>query len=215
MAPSASGCRPDWCSARARSAQALEPGDLHAPRRPLVDVGQGRSPPQLQGVLGQVRRAREVSGRERFPCPVQKSLELPVVQLLLGQVEPIAVRRRQDRGAPEHLAQPDDTALEHFRPRRRQLLAPEGIGQGLLGDRLPGLHDQGGQHHPVAGAEAIRPTVHLEGAEHGDTHLPTVDPCPEARQRARYRVDTAPERFRSRGGGQRDRSVPIHHTRRS
>ena len=168
-ASSSASTRASWTACRSSSSRdaSLRPGDQCSsspragPRHRLECLGvRGRGPPRL-------------AGRGQRTTSPNQSLEHAGVHLVVEEVQAIAAGDRLDDVLAEAASQPDHAALHHFRPRRRQLVAPEGVREPLSGDGFTAVHSKSGEHHSVPRGERAAP-VHLHRAKHPDRHARSV-----------------------------------------
>ncbi len=132
-----------------RPAQLLEAARLAAARRPAVEVGQRRSPPQRQRtVVGRGGTVR-FAARHEHAAALDETLELAGIDVGGVECQPIAVGRGLDGVVVEHLAQPADPDLDLLAPRLRRVVAPQRVGEllGRHGDPAP--HRQHAQRDAV------------------------------------------------------------------
>ena len=98
---------------------------------PLGQFGEGGAPPEGHGALHEERGPFGFVPGEEVTRPGQEVLELPVVELVVVQGQPVAVRRGPNRVGAESLAEADDAALDDLRRGAGNLFAPERLGQRL------------------------------------------------------------------------------------
>ena len=71
-----------------------------------------------------------------------------------------------DRSGAQRLPQSADAALHHLRCRRRGLLTPQGLGEGLGVHSLARTQGEGRDDDAVTGPEHLGRAVDLERSEH-------------------------------------------------
>ena len=143
---------------------------------PLGQLGEGVASPERDRPLHEERGPFRLVPDQQVPRPGQEVLELPVVELVVVQGQPVAVRRGPDRLRAEGLAEPDHAALDDLRRRARHLLAPERLGQRLRPHGGAGASGQRLEDHPVPRSQPGLALVDLERSEHPYAHGPTVFP---------------------------------------
>ena len=200
-----------WASARTAGTGPPAPRPGAAPRRPSAAVPAGRprsgpapsrrgrpapGPATAQRLVHHVGRPIGLAQRQQLPAARPGPLEPAGVDLFGRHHQAIALRPGLDRRRTQHLAQLHHAALQRLRPRRRQPVAPPGIGQTARRRRPLPAAGQRRQHHPIAGPERPASST-LTGPK---TAIPTrpLFARHRSRQRHRYRADTAAERDRQR-----------------
>jgi hypothetical protein len=154
-------------------AQVLQPGHGRAGEPGVGHLGQGRPPPQVQGLAQQRPGPHRVAGQLLAPGPGQ-GLEADRVHRLGGHGQPVAARGGLHR-ARQQAPQPRDQRLEGVGRPGRRVLVPDGVDQLAGGHHPPGVQGQALQQpaQPRAG-HLHRPAgtgPHLQRAQDGDAQV--------------------------------------------
>ena len=119
-----------------------------------------------------------VAAEHGLPGPSEQPLEASAVDLCVVHCQQVAAGRGLDGRRAEPLAEARDAPVDDLRGGGRRVVAPQHVRQGVGAARVVRTHQQRREHHAVPRTEAVGLAVHLERAEYGDTHAPTVDPAP-------------------------------------
>ena len=137
---------------QADQAQLVEPGDLGLGEGLVAEVGQGRSPPQLQGQpqgLGGLGGGAVGQGLASLG---EQPLEAAQVDLVGEGAEQVARRPRHQPPLGQRPPQPRHGRLERVGRARRGVLPPQLQQDPLAGHDLVGVQHQQGEHGPLAGS---------------------------------------------------------------
>ena len=136
-----------------RPAQLLEAARLAAPRRPAVEVGERRSPPQRQRpVVGRGSTIR-FAARHEHAAAFDEPLELAGIDVGVVESQAIPVGRGLDGVVVKHFAEPADADLDLLAPRLRRIVAPQRVGELLGRHGDPASHRQHTQRDAVTRLE--------------------------------------------------------------
>ena len=200
-------------SASTSSSSASMPQPLETARPPPGPAPTPPGPPERRprhrssASLHQVRRPRPGHRRQGLPRPLEQPLEPPVVQLVVGQRQAVARRRRtRSPAAPEHACAAARRSPGRPWSTRRAGSSPHSASasaSALIGS--PGPHDQRREDHAVPRAEPVRLAVDLRAGRARRYPCPDCRPLPGGVNGAdtpliplRRRADTSRAHYLSR-----------------
>ena len=153
-------------------AKLVEPGGLGQERGLVGEIGQGRPPPQGQGVLEGRHRDVRIHREGLLPVPHELG-ESRGVQLRRIEPQAIAGSVALDPVRSEGLAEMRDIGLDDVPGLLGRLLPPDLVDQGLRGHELVRtkhqVREDGALLRPAEGDGAVSP-LHFEGAEDAEQH---------------------------------------------
>ena len=139
--------------------------------RPVLEIGQRRSAPQVQRLRKSDTGAPVLTLLAESVAASHQALEEPDVDLVVPEGQPVAAGGGLDGVVPQGPAQPQDRALHDLGPGRRRRRSPERVGEPLGRHAGAAVDDERRQHDPVPGREPSV-TVHLQRAEQRERHEP-------------------------------------------
>lgn len=128
-------------------AQGVQPTGLRARRlgRTVGQIGQGRTPPQSEGVVQDHGRLRGVTVGQRPHAVTGEPLETVQVDVVLPRRQPVAAVHRGDRVRPERAPEPPDQRLQRAGGVGRWIVTPHLVHEQAHGDGTAGPQSENGQ----------------------------------------------------------------------
>ena len=162
--------------------QLLEPADLVAGERLVLELRKGWAAPQPERLPQQVAGLLGGALAEALAAPLEQAVEPRQVERARLDAEQIPGQARLEHALVEQLAQLRDVDLHGLDRGRRRLLAPEVVDEPRGRHQLVRVQQQHGEHRPL-----LRPTqrqltalaADRERPQDPEFHVANVTPEPE------------------------------------
>ena len=149
-------------------------------KRSAVQVPERLAAPEGQRLAKHVGRGLVVPSRQLLPPVFYELLEQVRIEVVVDDVQQVAVPRPHDSFAADHLAEPRDVDLDRVGRSRRRAFGPDGLDEVVDPDRASRVQQQRSEEHALQRAperELPIAVVRLEPPQNPELHA--LEPLPQ------------------------------------